>query len=140
MGTEGDKEAIRTALEALNQGDWATYGQLYDPALIAYGYGPEPLDFAGLMGFYETVGAGFSDISVTADQLLAEGDSVAARYTFRCTHTGEFMGVAATGRRVEVPGQTILRFRDGKVVERWQSLDAMSLMMQLGAIPAPATA
>jgi predicted ester cyclase len=138
MGAEGNKEAIRTALEALNKGDWATYGQLYDPALTAYGYGPEPLGLDGLMAFYQSIGAGFSDISVTADQMVAEGDLVAARYTFRAVHSGEFMGVAATGRPVEVPGQTIMRFADGRVVERWQSLDAMSLMTQLGAIPAPA--
>ena len=138
MGAEANKEAIRVALVALNRGDWATYGELYDSGVVAHGYGPGPLDFAALMGFYESIAAGFSDISVTADQMLAEGDLVAARYTFRGIHSGEFGGVAATGRAVEVPGQTIMRFADGKVVERWQSLDAMSLMMQLGAIPTPA--
>ena len=48
------------------------------------------------------------------------------------------MGVPPTGRRVDVDGMTILRFRDGKIVERWQAMDMLGLLTQLGAVPAPA--
>lgn len=137
MGTEENKEAVRKALEAFNRGDFKLYGKLYDPGAVIHGFTPEPLEFEGMMRFYETVAAGFSDLGVTYEDLIAEGDRVAARYTFRARHTGEFMGVGATGRRVEVPGQTILRFAGGKVVERWQSFDFMSLLTQLGAVPVP---
>jgi predicted ester cyclase len=48
------------------------------------------------------------------------------------------MGVPATGAEVEIHGQTILRFEDGRCAERWQSMDALGLLQQLGALPAPA--
>lgn len=139
MGSQENRAALEAALEAFNVGDFATYSRLlYDPGAAIHGFGPETLEVEGMLRFYETVAAGFSGVSVTVEDVVAEGERLAARYTFRGSHTGEFMGLPATGRAVEVPGQTILRFEGGKVVERWQSFDTMSLMQQLGAVPAPA--
>lgn len=71
--------------------------------------------------------------------MVAEGDEVACRYTFRATRRDDFMGIPATGNRVEMGGMTILRLAGGKRVERWRSAGMMGLMGQLGAIPAPQT-
>jgi steroid delta-isomerase-like uncharacterized protein len=138
MSARANKEAIERALEAFNAGDFTTYLELYAPSVVAHGFGPEPLDLAGLAGFYATVGAAFSGARVAVDELIGEDDRIGARYTFQGTHTGEFMGVPATGRAVAVPGQTVMHFVDGRCTERWQSLDALGLLVQIGAMPAPA--
>jgi steroid delta-isomerase-like uncharacterized protein len=72
------------------------------------------------------------------DDLVAEGDKVAMRYTYRGTHTGVFNGMPATGKSFAAGGQNLLRIANGKIVENWVQFDTMGLMQQLGAIPAPA--
>ena len=70
--------------------------------------------------------------------MIADGDKVAVRYRIRGTHSDELMGVPATGNAVDVEGQSFFRFEDGRLAERWQALDVVSLMTQIGALPAPA--
>jgi predicted ester cyclase len=70
-----------------------------------------------------------------AEDLIAEGDKVAYRCTFRATHRGELMGVPATGKVVRYTGISIARLAGGKFVEEWTQEDHLGLMQQLGAIP-----
>jgi predicted ester cyclase len=77
----------------------------------------------------------FPDGHAALEDLIAEGDKVVWRYTFRGTHQGEFMGVPATGKVVTYTGIIISRIAGGKFVEDWESFDALGLMQQLGAIP-----
>ncbi|MEU3751650.1 ester cyclase [Streptomyces olivoreticuli] len=65
---------------------------------------------------------------------LAEGDEVVTRWTWRGTHTGEFMGVAPTDRDVEMTGVTVFLFRDGRIQEGWWTYDLLRLARQLGAV------
>ncbi len=81
--------------------------------------------------------AAFPDLTVTAEEMIAEGDKVAVRTVVRGTNSGEFMGMPATGKQVTMTGIEILRIADGKVVERWGELDMMGMMQQLGVIPPP---
>jgi predicted ester cyclase len=67
--------------------------------------------------------------------VVTEGDEVWAQTMIRGTQQGEFLGVPASSRRVEVAGIDRLRFRDGKVVEHWGVTDILSLMQQVGAVP-----
>jgi predicted ester cyclase len=60
------------------------------------------------------------------------------RFTMSGRHVGEFMGVPPTGRDVALPGITILRFSGDRVVERFSQADMLGLLVQLGAVPAPA--
>jgi hypothetical protein len=69
---------------------------------------------------------------VTIEDLIAEGDRVAYRFTLRGTHTGPFLAVAATGPQVTATGIGIGRLADGKLVERWVSLGVLGLLRQLG--------
>jgi predicted ester cyclase len=96
-------------------------------------------DFHGPEGFRQAVGAfrrALSDVHFTEDGLFADGDIVVLQWTFRGTHTGEFNGIAATGRRTS-RGVDIFRMADGKIAERW-AYDDGSLMRQLtGSDPAP---
>ena len=77
----------------------------------------------------------FPDWSETEEDSLAEGDKVVSRWVSRGTHLGEFMGIAATGRRIVVTEMAIFRFCDGKIVERWSEVDRLGMMQQIGAIP-----
>ncbi|MEU5421464.1 ester cyclase [Streptomyces sp. NPDC001407] len=65
---------------------------------------------------------------------LAEGDQVATSWTWRGTHTGEFMGLAPTGRDVEMTGVTVFAFSDGRIQEGWWTYDLMRLARQLGLV------
>ena len=69
------------------------------------------------------------------EDIVVEGDKGAARVTMKGTHSGECMGVPATGKQVNVSAIDIFRFADGKLVEHWGVTDAMALMQQFGAIP-----
>lgn len=131
------RDAIDRAVAAANRGDLDGYMELYDASVVLHGYGPEPIDFEGAKEFYGTLLGALSEPHLTIDDALQEGDKVAVRYTLSGTHTGELMGVPATGRSVALTGQSIFRFSGAKVVERRQAADMLGLLVQLGAIPAP---
>ncbi len=72
----------------------------------------------------------------TIEDLIAEGDKVVLRYTYRCTHQGQWRGLPPTGKPVTFTGIFIYRILDGKIVEGWENADALGLVQQLGLIPA----
>jgi len=76
--------------------------------------------------------AAFPHYAMITEDLIAEGEKVVVRFTMRATHQGDFMGIPATGRPVNVPGIIIYRVADGKIVEHWMHFDAMAMMQQLG--------
>jgi steroid delta-isomerase-like uncharacterized protein len=77
----------------------------------------------------------FPDLRTAEADSVKEHDKVAFRWLLSGTHEEEFMGVAATGRRVEVMGMDIVRVADGEIVEHWGEFDAMGLLRQIGVIP-----
>lgn len=138
MSAEENKAITQRAIERFNGGDLAGYLDLYDKSLVIHGYPPElPPNFEGIKQFYDALMPAFPDARVTGEDMVAEGDEVAYRFTFRGTNRGEFMGIPATGEQVTVSGIAICRFADGKCVERWMSADMLGMMQQLGVIPAP---
>ncbi len=80
--------------------------------------------------------AGFPDIFHTIDETLVAGSRVATRFTLRGTHTGTFMGVSASGRRVEVQAFVWLTTGQGKVIRLQGLFDQLGLLRQIGALPA----
>jgi steroid delta-isomerase-like uncharacterized protein len=84
--------------------------------------------------------AAFPDARSTVDQQIAEGDRVVTRWTARGTHTGDFQGMAPTGKPFTLTGITIERVMDAKIAEVWVNRDDLGLLSQLGALPAPASA
>jgi steroid delta-isomerase-like uncharacterized protein len=81
--------------------------------------------------------AAFHGLHVTIDDIMAEGDRVACRFTARGTHLGEFMGVPPTGKEIAMTGIEIFRLHDGKIAELWGEANLMGLMTQLGILPGP---
>jgi predicted ester cyclase len=90
--------------------------------------------------FEAMIRAAFSGIRHDIAELVAEGDTVAVRLTFRGTHTGEFMGTAATGKHAAVDGTAFLHIAGGTVTQLWGFLDQLGLLQQIGALPAPGQA
>jgi predicted ester cyclase len=93
----------------------------------------------GLVGVQQTMlwlGSVFSDQRWEIHQVIGEGDTVVVYCTLRGRHTGDLLGIPPTNREVAMDYVQILRFRDGKAVERWGVRDDMALMRQLGALPA----
>jgi predicted ester cyclase len=71
------------------------------------------------------------------NDIIAEDDKVLVRWTWQCTHQGDFNGIAPTGKEIAVTGMALYRLARGKCVERWVELDLLGLFRQVGAVPAP---
>jgi predicted ester cyclase len=78
--------------------------------------------------------AGFPDYQTIIEDMLAEDDKVAARIKMTGTHTGEFMGIPPTGKRISFTGMYIVRIANGKIIEHWGEEDSVSLLQQLGVL------
>jgi steroid delta-isomerase-like uncharacterized protein len=90
----------------------------------------------GVRQFFTIYMAGFPDLRFEAEDVLASGDKVVGRVRCTGTHSGEFMGMPATGKSVSVQVIDIIRFGDdGLAREHWGVFDALGMMQQLGAIP-----
>ena len=136
MSTRDDNIATQEkAAERLNAGDVdAGVDIMFAPDAVDHD--PAPFQEQGREGyrrfFHYLVGA-FPDFTITPERMVAEDDTVAFAYTLTGTHQGEFEGLAATGRRIEVRGLQLGRFENGQIVERWGATDMAGLLSQLQA-------
>ncbi len=80
---------------------------------------------------------GMPDLKVLIEDMIAEDDKVAVRYTLEGTHDGDLFGVPPTGRQLSIKSITVERVSEGKVIEHWRVTDSLDMMQQLGAIPTP---
>jgi steroid delta-isomerase-like uncharacterized protein len=91
----------------------------------------------GVQAFFRMQLAGFPDLRMEVEDVVADGARVVARVRFTGTHRGEFMGMPATGKKVDVQLIDMFRFGDdGLVDEHWGVIDALAMMQQLGVVPA----
>jgi steroid delta-isomerase-like uncharacterized protein len=135
MSTEDNKALMHRAYDALNQKNLAVLDEVYAPDLVVH---IVSTTIQGLEAFKQGLSlflTAFPDARFTIEDMIAEGERVVVRYTFRGTHTGNFMGIAPTGKQVTQTGITIIRFANGKAVELWGNVDDLGLLQQLGAIP-----
>jgi steroid delta-isomerase-like uncharacterized protein len=137
VSAEENKAVLRRWIEAYNERDLETEANLLAPDYVAHvPAAPGPLE--GLEAWRQFSGSfaeAFPDIRLTIQDIVAEGETVAARVAFRGTHSGEFQGIPPTGKEVAFTSIEVNRVRDGKVEEHWVELDLLGLMQQLGAIP-----
>ena len=128
---------MRSTYERISAGDIAGFGDLVADDFVEHQGGPGlPPTKDGTLEFFRMLLAAFPDMHMDVEDLIASGDKVVARVTARATHQGEFMGVPATGSRVEVQLIDIMRFDDaGLVCEHWGVADLLSLLQQIGAVP-----
>jgi steroid delta-isomerase-like uncharacterized protein len=138
MSAEENKMVVRRFVEEFwNAGNTAAADELMAADAEIHMPTGELVDPEGLKGFAAAWRESFPDWHSTFEELVAEGDRVAERWTGRGTHRGELRGIPPTGKRVEAPGSVFYRIVGGKIVEFRGQLDMMGLMQQLGAIPSP---
>ncbi len=134
---EQNKTIIRQFIdETLNQGDIEAAEKFVARDVVEQV--PFPGQGPGIEGVKDVLGgmrAAFPDLHWTVEEQIAEGDKVVTRFEWTGTHRGQFLGVAPTGRSVQVWGIVIDRLQDGKIKDTRILMDALSLMAQLGAIP-----
>ena len=138
MAQSENVAAIERAVEQMNSGNVEGYLELYSDNLTLHGYPPGIEGKEGATAFYTAFRKGVDPFHLTIEALIEDGDTVAGRYSIRGKHADELMGVPATGNDIDISGQSFFRFEDGRVVERWQAMDAVPLLTQIGAMPAPA--
>jgi steroid delta-isomerase-like uncharacterized protein len=132
-----NEAALRHFFEAINAGDIdEAAGRLAD-GFVEHEVLPglEP-DKEGTRQLFRMMIAAFPDLRFDAEDILPSGDKVIARSRVTGTNRGEFMGMPATGKSINVQAIDIVRFgNDGLAVEHWGVMDMMSIMQQLGAVP-----
>lgn len=134
---ENKRIASRILDEVVEQGEINAIDELYTEDAVEH----TPMgDFRGheaIKDGFEMTHRAFSDYSVTLDDMIAEGDTVAVRLTERGIHDGEFMGLEPTGQEFEHQTMAFLRLESGKVTEWWVLPDNLGLMQQLGIVEQP---
>jgi steroid delta-isomerase-like uncharacterized protein len=140
MSTQENKMLIRRYFEeVLNQGKLEVVEELFareygspEAGAAPHVRGPERAHRAAL-----TMRSGFPDIHFTIREMIAEEDRVVVYVTFSGTHRGTFLGIPATGKKVEVNGAEEARLAHGRIVEEvWHLYDMLGLLEQLGAVSA----
>lgn len=142
MSTEKNKATVRRAIEeGWNQGHVAVFDELNAPNLIYHDPGvPNVRTSEDYKRWVTESRRAFPDLHITIEDLVAEGDQVAMRWTFRGTHTGALvtpMPLPATGKQITVSGISIIRFAGEKAIEAWNQGDNLGELQQLGVIPMP---
>src|SRR5215212_9433654 len=124
--SEDNKAIARRVYEIVSTGDFERATEIVDQDAPDNELLPDDPPAKLIDTFKETFAearAGFPDLNVTVEDVMAEGDRVAARVTMRGTHRGEFQGIAPTGKRVEVRAIDMFRISGGKIVEHWGAAD-----------------
>ena len=133
-----DLEATaRRFYDLINSGDLDAFGDALADDFIEHEETPglEPTK-EGVLTFFRMYRGALPDMRMEPQDVLVSGDKVAARARVTGTHQGEFMGMPATGKRIDIQLIDILRFGDdGLAQEHWGVIDALAMMQQLGAVP-----
>jgi predicted ester cyclase len=133
VSMEKNKALARAVVESFNQSDLDAAATYLAADYVDYSDTPgTPPGSVSARQRWAMLRAAFSDARVTIDDIVAEGDKVAVRFTLRGTHTGELMGIPPTRRHVVVTGIDINRIGNGQIVERWANFDTLGMLQQLG--------
>lgn len=138
MNIERNKETVRRLYELLNVGDVETVGELaaedyeeHDPLP-----GQSLTGRDGLIDRFSILRAALAP-HFTIEDIVAEDDKVVVRWTNAGTHVGEFLGIPPTGKPFSIAGIDIYRVADDRLCEHWHVVDQLSMLGQLGLLPAP---
>jgi steroid delta-isomerase-like uncharacterized protein len=128
--------AQRFYSEVFNQGDLDVLDELVDDNFVEHEEFPDiPPGKEGLKAFVTMTRAGFPDLRFDVEAMVSEGDEVWVHGVMRGTHQGEFLGIPATNRTIEVATVDRIRVRNDKAVEHWGVTDTLTMMQQLGVVP-----
>jgi predicted ester cyclase len=137
---ERNKAVSRRWIDVFNDRDDAAEADVRAPSYVAHAPAslePTPLNPETWTQFLAGFVEGFPDLRLTVEDTVGEGDLVAQRVHFEGTHTGPFQGLPPTHKKVSFEGLELNQFVDGKVVEHWFQLDALTLLQQIGLVVIP---
>jgi steroid delta-isomerase-like uncharacterized protein len=137
MSAEENRAVTRGFMEAFRRHDLDGCEPFLDENIVVHGFPGLPPGRDAFRGVGEMFLAAFPDGTIAIEDILADGDKVVARYMYTGTHQGELQGIPATGKEIAVQGILIDHIVDGKIVERWDVFDQITLLQQLGVMPAP---
>ncbi|HKY45240.1 MAG TPA: ester cyclase [Pyrinomonadaceae bacterium] len=137
--SEENKQIVRRWFEEVwNNGRADLIAEMFDENGIAHGLSDDPAKPIkgpeGYRPFYNVFREAFPNIRIVIEDMVAEGDKVAARCSVRGKHEGNFQGIAASQSPIDFTGMTFIRIADGKIVEAWNNFDFMSLNRQCGLL------
>lgn len=135
---EQNRVVVRRVIEeVINRGHWDAVDELFATNFTLHD-GPPGLPGGpeGAKQWFGLFRTAFPDIHLSIDDMLAEGDKVATRFTACGTHAGELFGIPSTQKPVTWTGLVLSHLEHGKVTDDWVHLDRLGLMQQLGVIPA----
>ena len=137
MSATNEAVARRFYDEVLNKGKVNLIDELATPDFVEHEEIPgiEP-NLAGVKMFINAIRTGFPDIKATVNDVISQGDKVVCHVTMRGTHKGTFLDIPATGREINVNAIDIMEFREGKASAHWGVTDNLTMMTQLGIVPA----
>ncbi len=133
---------MRNTYELISAGDIAGFGDLVADDFVEHQGGPGfPATKEGTLDFFRALLEAFPDLHMNVEDMIADGDKTVARVTTTGTHRGDFMGIPPTGSTIDMQLIDIMQFDGaGQVCEHWGVADMLSLMQQLGVVPAGAPA
>ena len=133
MSTEENKEIVRRYQEAYNTANYDELDKLVAADILTpnmISNMPHGLEGAKLV--HQKTLIGMPDYHTAIEDLIAEGDKVAARVRITGTHTGDFYGIPPTGKHIDLTGIYIVRIVNGKIVEHWGEENGVTVLRQLG--------
>jgi steroid delta-isomerase-like uncharacterized protein len=134
--SDKNKAIARRIFEEIWEGQLEVADEIFDANYVMQGLGVDlPPGPEGFKLFVSTYRSAFPDVHFTIEDVIAEWDRVAIRWTAHGTHEGELMGIPATGKEVVVTGVAINRVADDILVEGWTNWDGLGMLQQLGVIP-----
>ena len=139
MSAEESKAIVRRFWGVWEEGNIDLVDELLAPDYINHtpASSDQPTGPEGVKGVVAMFRSAIPDLRVVVEDMIAEGDKVAVRYTLEGTHEGELFGVPPTGQRLSIKSISVERVSDGKIIEHWRVTDSLDMMQQLGAIPTP---
>jgi steroid delta-isomerase-like uncharacterized protein len=133
MSAEETKNVVRRYIEEVwNRQNLEAVDEFLAEHYLDHSLPPESSGRAGVKAWVKAVSAVFDEQTIIEDQ-VTEGDRSIVRLTMRLTHRGEWRGIPATGKQVEINGYRTYRLEGGKIVEHWALIDGDSLERELRA-------
>ena len=129
-----EKTLAQRSWEIVNQHNPDLIDEFYTPDLVWHEPDQDIQGSEEAKQFVSMFFEAFPDLSVTLEDVIAEGDKVVTRWTIRGTHQGELMGIAPTEEQIELKGITIHRIKGGKIAEEWERYDNLGMTQQLGVV------
>jgi steroid delta-isomerase-like uncharacterized protein/uncharacterized protein (TIGR02246 family) len=132
------KEIVRSFYDLWNKGSMEGLDRIVSADVIDH----NPLlgqtgDYAGVQKTFEQLLGAFSNIEVKIDKMISQGDTVATHWTATATHSGDFMGIPATGKQVSYSGTDMARINNSRIVEVWHDEDFLTVLQQIGGLQHP---